>query len=137
MSLSALEPEFWRVFCQAIGRQDLKGQQYAPALPGEMAYDELRALFLTRTRKEWTDTFAGVDACCEPVYDVEEALDSAPVQALDMLTEAGLRPPVQFSGQPVGKAPPAPLLGEHTAAILAELGYDAARLEELQGEGVV
>ena len=137
MSLSALEPEFWRVFCQAIGRQDLQGQQWAPALPGELAYDELCALFLTRTREEWRELFSGIDACCDPVYNVEEALASAPVQALDMLTEAGLRPPVQFSGQPVGKAPPAPLLGEHTAALLAELGYDAAGLEKLRGQGVV
>ena len=32
---------------------------------------------------------ASVDACCEPVYTVAEALDSAPVQALGMLAEVG------------------------------------------------
>ena len=137
LSLSALEPGFWLIFCQAIGREELQGQQYAPALPGEPAYDELCALFLTRTRQEWIEVLGGLDACCDPVYSVEEALASAPVQALDMLTEEGLRPPVQLSGQPVRMATTAPLLGEHTTAILAELGYDAARLEELQGQGVV
>jgi crotonobetainyl-CoA:carnitine CoA-transferase CaiB-like acyl-CoA transferase len=54
-----------------------------------------------------------------------------------MLTEEGLRSPLQLSSQPVRVAAAAPLLGEHTAAILAELGYDAAQLEELQGQGVV
>jgi len=137
MSLSALEPGFWIIFCQAIGREDLQGQQYAPAVPGEPAYDELCALFLTRTRQEWIEVLGGIDACCDPVYSVEEALASAPVQALDMLTEEGLRPPVQLSRQPVRTATTAPLLGEHTAAILAELGYDAARLDELQGKGIV
>jgi len=137
MSLSALEPGFWIIFCQAIGREDLQGQQYAHALPGEPVYDELCALFLTRTRQEWLEVLGGLDACCDPVYSVDEALASAPVQALDMLTEEGLRPPVQLSSQPVRMATTAPLLGEHTAAILAELGYDAARLEELQGQGVV
>lgn len=137
MSLSALEPEFWAAFCQAIGRQDLAGQQLAPALPGEPAYDQLCALFLSRTQQEWHELLEGVDACCEPVYSIEESLASAPVQALDMLTDEGLRPPVQLSRQPMQTATTAPLLGEHTAAILAELGYDTARLDELRSQGVV
>ncbi|NIV39119.1 MAG: CoA transferase, partial [Anaerolineae bacterium] len=49
----------------------------------------------------------------------------------------GLRPAVQFSRRPVEAGALAPLLGEHTAAILAELGYGTARVEELQGRGVV
>jgi alpha-methylacyl-CoA racemase len=137
MSLSALEPEFWATFCQAICREDLQGQQFTRAIPGESTYDELCAIFRTRTREEWHELLSGVDACCDPVHSVEEALASAPVQALEMLGEEGLRPPVQFSGKPIEAAAKAPLLGEHTAALLAELGYDTARVEELQGRGVV
>jgi crotonobetainyl-CoA:carnitine CoA-transferase CaiB-like acyl-CoA transferase len=137
MSLSALEPLFWGAFCQAVGREDLMGYQYAPALPGEPAYDELCALFLTRTRAEWLGELAGVDACCEPVYSVGEAIDSAAVQALHMLTQDGLRPAVQLSGQQTLAPTTTPLLGEHTAAILAELGYSNAALEELRARGIV
>jgi alpha-methylacyl-CoA racemase len=137
MALSALEPQFWSAFCQAVGREDLLGEQFSPALPGEPAYDELCALFCTKSREEWIETFAGIDACCDPVYNVEEALASAPVQALEMLSKEGLRPPVQFSGQPVGAATTAPLLGEHTVAILSELGYDTAGVEALREQGVV
>ncbi|NIV31721.1 MAG: CoA transferase [Anaerolineae bacterium] len=137
MAVSALEPQFWSIFCQATGREDLAGEQYSPAVPGEPAYDELCALFGTRTRQEWQELFSGIDACCDPVYNVEEALASDPVRALEMLGEEGLRPPVQFSRQPVEAGAPAPLLGEHTAAILTELGYDTARVEELQELGVV
>jgi crotonobetainyl-CoA:carnitine CoA-transferase CaiB-like acyl-CoA transferase len=137
MALSALEPQFWSVFCHTTGQEDLIGEQYSPAIPGEPAYDALCALFGTRTRQEWQELFSGVDACCDPVYNVEEALASAPVQALEMLGEEGLRPAVQFSRGPVGAGGPAPLLGEHTAAILAELGYGSARVEELQGRGLV
>ena len=28
---------------------------------------------MTRTRDEWTETFHGVDACCFPVLDIDEA----------------------------------------------------------------
>jgi crotonobetainyl-CoA:carnitine CoA-transferase CaiB-like acyl-CoA transferase len=137
MSLSALEPEFWAVFCQTVGREDLIDQQFAPALPGEPAYDQLCALFLAKTRQEWLEAFAEVDACCEPVYAVGEALESAPVQALEMLAADGLRPPLQFSRPRVRAASAAPSLGEHTAEILAELGYGAATQKDLRGRGIV
>jgi alpha-methylacyl-CoA racemase len=137
MSLSAPEPEFWAAFCQAVGREDLMGEQFSPALPGEPTYDQLCALFLTRTRQEWLGLLAGTDACCDPVYGVGEALDSAPVQALNMLTADGLRPPVQFSSHRVRTPTAAPSLGEHGAEILAELGYDNAAQKELRGRGII
>lgn len=137
MTLSALEPSFWAAFCQAVGRDDLIAKQYAPALAGESAYDDICAIFLTRTREEWLEMLASVDACCEPVYSVGEAMNSAAVQALHMLTQDGLRPAVQFSGQQRPAPTAAPLLGEHTALILADLGYSNAALEELQGRGIV
>jgi len=144
MTLAALEPEFWAAFCRTAGREDLIEQQFAPALPGERAYEELRALFRTRTRQEWMEALKGTDACCEPVYTLNEALASAPVQALGMLTGAGLLPPVRLSAQPARPSNPdrmpfirAPSLGQHTAALLTELGYDAAEVERLEGQGVV
>ena len=137
MTLSALEPPFWAAFCQAVRRDDLITKQYAPALSGEPAYDDLCALFLTRTREEWLEMLAGVDACCDPVYSVGEAMDSAAVQSLHMLTQDGLRPAVQLSGQQMPAPTAAPLLGAHTALILAELGYSNTALEELQERGIV
>jgi alpha-methylacyl-CoA racemase len=137
MTLAALEPRFWAAFCQAVGREDLLADQAAPAQPGERAYDELCTLFRTRTRQEWVDALAGLDVCCEPVNAVEEALASAPVQALGMLAEAGLRAPLALSGAMPGPLGPAPSLGQHTASLLADLGYSAADVERLRREGVV
>lgn len=137
VTLSALEPEFWAVFCMAAGCQELLGAQYAPAVPGEPAYETLCALFRTRTREEWAGALAGVDACCEPVYDVGEALESAPVRALDMLAGGSLLPPIRLSAQAERAAGPAPTLGQHTGAVLAELGYDEAAVESLREAGVV
>lgn len=137
LTLSTLEPEFWAVFCAATGREDLLGQQFAPAVPGEPAYDELCALFRTRTREEWVEALAGVDACCEPVYDVGEALESAPVQALGMLARHGLLPPIRLSAQGERSPGPAPVLGQHTADLLAELGYPAEKIQSLREESVV
>ena len=137
MTLSALEPEFWATFCQAVGREDLLGQQFAPAIPGEPAYEELCALFRSRARQEWVEALAGVDACCEPVYAVGEALVSAPVQALSMLYGEGLLPPVRLSARQVHPIDPAPTLGQHTSDLLTELGYNAADLDRLCKAGIV
>jgi len=137
MTLAALEPEFWAAFCHTVGRADLIGEQFAPAIPGAPAYEELCELFRNHTRQEWIEILAGVDACCEPVYSVGEALASPVVQALNMLAAGGLLPPVRLSaqeGRPTGSTP---ALGQHTAALLAELGYSETEVKKLQEQGVV
>lgn len=138
MTLSALEPGFWTAFCQAVSREDLLGQQFAPALVGEPVYDELCALFRSRTRQEWVEHLAGVDACCEPVYSMGEALSSPPVQALEMLTENGLLPPIRLSSREAHTTPqPAPSLGQHTMPLLADLGFAPAEVEKLRKQGTI
>jgi alpha-methylacyl-CoA racemase len=137
VTLGALEPQFWAAFCQAVGRDDLIGHQFAPAVAGEAAYDDLCAFFRTRTREGWVEAMASVDTCFEPVYDVEEALASLPVQALGMMDGLGLLPPVHLSTQSPPGMEHVPALGEHTAALLDELGYDAPAIEDLREQGVV
>jgi crotonobetainyl-CoA:carnitine CoA-transferase CaiB-like acyl-CoA transferase len=137
MTISALEPEFWAAFCEGIRRVDLIGQQFARAVPGEPAYDALCALFRSRTRQEWVEAFSDVDACCEPVYNLEEALASDPVEALRILSSSGLRPPVRFSEKAVESPLAAPGMGEDTIAILGELGYSPSEVDQLRLRGIV
>ena len=47
------------------------------------------------------------------------------------------RPPVRFEDTPSGIRAAAPLLGEHSAEVLQELGYSAAEVRTLQDQGVV
>jgi alpha-methylacyl-CoA racemase len=136
-TLAALEPEFWAAFCRAVERDDLLGQQYAPAVPGETTYDALCALFRSRTRQQWVEAMDGIDACCEPVYDMQEALSSAPVQALGMLSGFALLPPARLSALPDRPADSAPALGEHTKVLLTELGYDLESIDLLRQQGAL
>ncbi len=138
MSLSALEPEFWLAFCGAVGRMDLADQAMAPAVAGEPAYDALCDLFRGRTRQEWAAVFHGVDACCEPVLDLGEALASEPVQALGMLVDGVLLPPVRLTPEiPGSDTLAAPALGHDTADLLGELGYDGDGVARLRAAGIV
>jgi alpha-methylacyl-CoA racemase len=139
VTLAALEPQFWAAFCRAVGRDDLLGHQFAPAVCVEPAYEELCALFRSRPRQAWVEMLSKVDACCEPVYTLDEALASAPVQALEILVNGHLVPPVRLSGQAVHghSATEVPDLGQDTDALLRELGYDHAAVSELRKRGIV
>jgi crotonobetainyl-CoA:carnitine CoA-transferase CaiB-like acyl-CoA transferase len=137
VTISALEPAFWAAFCRAVDREELLDQQFAPAVAGEPAYEALCALFRTRTRQEWVEALEGVDACCEPVYAIDESLASTPVQALGMASHRGLLPPVHFSGRTPPLPAAAPTLGQHTGDLLAQLGYDSAAMARLRDDGVV
>jgi crotonobetainyl-CoA:carnitine CoA-transferase CaiB-like acyl-CoA transferase len=144
LTLAALEPDFWAAFCAAIGRPDLASEQFSSASPGEGAYEDLCRLFKTRPRDTWVRQLQAADCCCEPVLSVGEAELHEAVRALEMFADGALRPPLVLgearpSVREVATAgrPRAAELGEHTAPVLGELGYDAAQIEALRQEGVV
>ena len=139
LSVGALEPKFWRALCEALGRPDLVDVQYAEGDGQERVRSELAAVLATRTRDEWVEALGGLDACCEPVLELDEVAAHPQVRARGMVVEQPtgleLAPAVRAGDGWRRKGPPR--LGEDTAAVLAEVGVDAARLEELRAAGVV
>lgn len=134
----------WPRFCQAIGRPDLETDpRYAEdevrLSNRDMLDKELHALFRTKPRQYWVDLLlqAGV-----PVSPVNTLADTAVHEAME---EAGSVSEViledgstqRFVRNPLGcEVPeePAPALGQHTAEILRELGYDEQTVLRLVGE---
>jgi crotonobetainyl-CoA:carnitine CoA-transferase CaiB-like acyl-CoA transferase len=146
VTLGALEPKFWQAWCRGVGREDLIERQFDP--PGSPAHAEVEAIFAARTRAQW-QAFAGEHDCClEPVLELDEVLDSELVRARQMVVELdqpGATEPVRTLGVPVklSRTPgdphrlPGPSLGEHTEALLAEAGFDAAQIAALVESGAV
>jgi crotonobetainyl-CoA:carnitine CoA-transferase CaiB-like acyl-CoA transferase len=139
LSVGALEPKFWRALCEAIGRPELVDEQYADGDAQERVRSELAAVFRTRSRDEWAAALAPADACCEPVMELDEVAGHPQIRARGLVVEqpTGLEvaPAVRLDPDWRRKGPPR--LGEDTAGVLAEVGVDAARLEELRAAGVV
>lgn len=139
-SVGALEPKFWSALCAALGRPELVAAQFAEGEDGAAVHRAMEELFASRTRPEWEEVLAPLDACCEPVLDVDEVFSHPQVVARNLIfrTPAGgaeVRPAIVM--REGWRRSDAPRLGEHTAEVLAELGIDAARYDELKAAGVI
>ena len=144
VTLGALEPKFWAAWCAGVGRDDLMDKAFDP--PGSETHAEVERIFAERTRDEWTAFADQHDCCLEPVLNLGEALDSDLVREREMVVEVdqpgaqapvrALGHPVKFSGTPADATRPGPALGEHTAAVLADLGYTPEQVAELESAGV-
>ena len=97
-----------------------------------------------RTTGEWLARFAGAVPAA-PIHDLAQALDNPFVtehgrlQTLPHSTKGSYRmvaPPVRCAGEEA-PARPAPALGEHTEALLREIGYDGARIQALKRSKVI
>ena len=146
VTFGALEPKFWQAWCRGVGREDLLDRQFEA--PGSATHAEVEKVFSERTRDAWQAFASEVDCCLEPVLDLGEALDSDLVRERGMVAELeqpGAERPVRLLGVPVkmSRTPgdpargPGPGLGEHTDAVLAQLGYDEAQVAALKASGAV
>jgi alpha-methylacyl-CoA racemase len=142
VTCGALEPKFWAAFCNGVDRPDLIEVQFEA--PGSEAWQEVAAVFSSRSRDEWLAFNDEHDCCIEPVLDLDEALDSELVRARGMVVEVEqpqlgkvrqLGNPVKMSRTPADATRPAPAFGEHTDEVLAEAGYSEAEITAMKESG--
>ncbi len=149
--VAARDEKFWRNLCDAIGRPDLKDDPRtfdngARVANREFVVTTLEAIFATRTRAHWLAILDRHDIPNAPVNDIEEVFSDEQVLARGMVqsyehpTVGSVRyppTPIKFDGLEFPREP-APMLGEHTIAVLRErLRYDDAQIDYLVSSGVV
>ncbi len=143
MTLGALEPKFWANFCRKVGRDDLIARQFDAEELREKLFEEVRAIFKSRTRAEWVEIMRDADCCCEPVLSMSEAFEHAQTRAREMIREtasaksAELGFSYKMSDTPPRSVTHAPALGEHTEELLRQAGVDDGQLVELRAAKVI
>lgn len=127
MSVQCLEPKFYGEFLHRMGLDadpDFAAQ-FAPRNWPALA-ERLAEIFASRPRAEWESVFEGSDACCTPVLTPQEA-EAHPMNAARQVwtrADGALQatPAPRFDGKPASQIRPAPVRGQDTDAILAEIG---------------
>jgi len=143
----ASEREFWKNFCAGVGRMDLferwPGEKYADhARNNRELQIILRDIFRTKTSAEWIAFGNEHNTPIAPVNTPKTIMDDPQFQhrfhwyPASQTVADTLAFPLMVAGEDVPDLPRAPNPGEHTEAVLTELGYDADKIAALRGAGV-
>ena len=110
VALGAIEPKFWKSFCEAASRSEWIARQSEP-LPQHALTRDLAAFFASLTLDECVARFASADCCLDPVRTLTEALESAHVRARGLVrrdASSNLQAlfPARVDGEPPATRPP-------------------------------
>ena len=140
--------KFWPALCDKLDRPewatDPRFVTFGERLANREAVTELLDDALSsRTTAEWLEHFAGVVPAA-PINDVAQALENPFVTGHGRLQhlEHPVRGDMRLVAPPVTTDEPAPNraapgLGEHTDAVLEEIGYEADEIRRLRAARVV
>jgi crotonobetainyl-CoA:carnitine CoA-transferase CaiB-like acyl-CoA transferase len=152
LNLAAIGNSMFARLCEALGLQHLvglPGYQSDPARVDnrEAVNQAVGEVFLTRTTREWTELLIEVGVPCGPIHRVDEVFDDPQVRHLGIAWPVALPgkgevafvgAPFRLSRYPRAETPRlAPEQGEHTQAILSELGYTDQQIEQWRAACVV
>jgi formyl-CoA transferase len=99
----------------------------------------------TLTKHEVLDRLNAIDVPCGPILSTKDLIEDDSLRARKMIVEVDhpergiyitVGCPLNLSDTPVDVAR-SPLLGEHNAEILAEIGWTGSGVQELQAAGVL
>jgi len=143
--VGAFKPNPLREICRGLRIEDLSADPRYATHEDQVAHrDELQARFREEFRKltthEAVQALESVDILVSRVNTLEDALDDPQVAHNEMVVEmrhpayglvrtVGI--PIKMEGTPGSLRLPPPLLGEHTAEVLEDLGFSAGEIAEM------
>lgn len=152
VTIGANNQRLWERLCaDVLNKPDLlERTEYATSLSraerSEELADELQAILATQDTDFWVTKLDEAGIPGGPVLTYSEALRQDQVQAREMVVEidhpkmgrmSALGQPAKMSETPQTIRRPAPLLGEHTTDVIAELGFTPDEIEQLGVDGVI
>jgi crotonobetainyl-CoA:carnitine CoA-transferase CaiB-like acyl-CoA transferase len=153
LTIGCTEPWLWENFCKAIGHPEYtrfarQPDQFVRAANAEesAAREAIEGIIRTRDRDEWYEFLVKHDVCVGKVYDVEEMVQDPQINHRQMIVDVehpthgrvrqfGIA--IKLSDTPGTIRTAAPLSGEHTEAILKDLGLKPDEISGLRQRKVI
>ncbi len=146
-----IQPQGWKHFMATIGREELiddpEWSTPAARLPKlDQCFGLIEQWTLTKSKYEVMETLNALDVPCGPILGMNEIAEDASLRASGTVVEVDHpeRGPYLTVGNPIklSDSPTdirrAPLLGEHTDAVLRDLvGMSAAEIDAAKADGTV
>lgn len=150
-TLAAVEDHFWVALCAVVDRPDwAAGKRFADDVSRRRCATEIRSglveVFAHQSAAFWLQRLEQAGVPAGPVNDLSEASHDPYAVSRELVAfidqdEVGpvaqVQFPARFSEIPRAPIARAPGPGEHTDALLAELGYDVEGGAELRRKGIV
>jgi len=144
-------PHQWLALFRRVAREDLASaydlsDRHKLNAAVRDLYRELHGLTPTRSSAEWMDICDELDIPATQIWQIADLPEHPHLQAVGMFQKMdhpsegammATRPATLFAATPAQIRSGAPLLGQHSAEILAEIGYDAETVERFRTAGIV
>ncbi|HEY8290551.1 MAG TPA: CoA transferase [Acetobacteraceae bacterium] len=151
IALAPPDDQFFGRLVDALGEPDLKQDPMYRTQAARVANrSRINAIvggkLALNTTAYWVDALNKAGVPCGPVQSVAEVFQDPQILAQDMVLDVShpnhgivrmLGFPMKLTDTPCQVRLPAPELGEHSDAVLAELGYTEAQRQALRDRGVI
>jgi len=138
-------------FCNAVGLEHLiTDERFATGAGRSKNRAEMNAVISeitsTNTSAHWIELLNNAGCPCGPINSMDQVFADPQVKHLEMATPVNhprmgsfdvVNQAIKLSRTPSSVRTPTPEQGEHTDAILADLGYDRSTIGEFHESGVV
>lgn len=142
ISIGAIEPQFYALLRSLTGTdtdKDFDAQQNPKNWP--LLKAKLSAIFKSKTQSEWCEIMEYTDVCFAPVLSLDEARAHPHNIARQTFIEIGGQtqpaPVPKYSNTINDKPNPAPKIGQDSQEILAQLGYDDEKINQMRDEKII
>lgn len=151
LTIGATTKYNWTALCRAIGMEGLlKDERYVDAnlrhRNREVLASTIELVTLAKPVAHWLEVLGAAGVPCAPIQNFAQVFNDPHLLARQYFWDAPhpkvgtvrqLGSPMRFSQTPTRRDKAGPILGEDSAALLAELGYGGPEIRSLAENGVV
>jgi formyl-CoA transferase len=145
-----VQEQNWEQTCQAIGKPEwIEDPDYSTARARQHRifdiFAEIEKWLADKTKYEAVDILRGFDVPCAPVLSMKEIAEDPALRKSGTVVEVEQKgrgtfltvgSPIKFSDF-TPEIQGAPLLGEHSAEVLAELGFNDDAIAEMRADQII